>query len=161
MENILNAFGAFKNFFANFNTAFTESDTMLFIVVWGLYIGIMIAIVLALISRTSSHRLVAALVRENASDPSSGKSFDALGIKKNFINKYIIRKNSPLRKYIKYNGEEMYLPEDKREAAQKRFSEEKSPVFTLIISAVVLFLIACFALTYIPQMISAYSNIGK
>lgn len=161
MEYLANAYSALKDFIANFNMAVTSSDTKLFIIVWGIYLGVMAAIVLSLISRVYSHRLVSALVREKAADPSSARSFESLGIKKSFIYSIIFRKSSPLRKYVKYNGTEMYLPEDKRIGAELRFSEEKHPIVTLVLSAIVFFVIACLALVFIPEMISAYSKIGK
>lgn len=146
---------------AFFNSAFNSSDTMILLIVWGIYIGLMAGIALSLVTRVYSHRLVGALLREKASDPSSARSFEQLGIKKNFIYKLIFRKDGPLRKYIKYNGKEMYLPEEKRIGAELRFSEERHPIMTFVFAAIVLFAVACFAAVYIPQLISAYAEIGK
>ena len=161
MENFTYLLNACDRFFINFRTAFTERDTMIFIIVCGIAIGFLIASALSITVRVYSHKLVSALIREKAHDPSSARSFEDLGLKRGLVYRSIFRNNSPLRKYIKYNGTEMYLPEEKTADAAKRFSEEKNPVLTFIIAVVVVIIAAALAIIYIPQFISAYSNIGK
>lgn len=131
------------------------------LVIWCIYLGIMIAVVLSLVSRVYSHRLVAALIRSGAQSPDTAKSFGALNLRKNLIYRYIIRKNSPLRKYIKYNGSEMYIPEDRRIGAELRFSEERHPIMTLVFSAIVFFIAASLVIIYLPQFLDVYKTIGK
>ena len=150
-----------KEFTEFFNTAFNSTDSMITLIVWGVYIGVMIGIALALVTRVHSHKLVGALIREKAGDPSTARSFEQLGIKKSLIYRIVFRKDGPVRKYVKFNGREMYIPEDKRIGAELRFSEERHPIMTFVFAAIVFFAAAMFASAYIPQLLEAYSKIGK
>lgn len=139
--------------------AFNSSEKALVFVVWGIYIGVLVGLILSLVSRVYSHRLVSALIREKAVDPGSAKTLGSLGLGKAFILRPMMKKGAPLRKYIKSNGREMYLPEEKRIGAEIRFSREKHPILTFILAAVAFFFIACLVIYFLPQLIGAYKNI--
>lgn len=131
------------------------------LIVWGIYVGVLIAIVLSLVSRVYSYKLIYALICAKAFDRESAQTFQDLGIKNLFIYKLIFRRSSPLRKYIKYDGKEMYLPEERRIGAEVRFSKERHPVMTFVFAAVALFIVACFVIVLLPQILDAYRTVWQ
>ena len=79
--------------FENFNIDVNGST--MYIIVWGLYIGIMIGVLGALITRVYSSRLITALVKAGASDPDSAVRIDDLDVKGKAFIKYMLRPGIP------------------------------------------------------------------
>lgn len=154
-----------KEFFTLLIAAIKESDSSLVVAVWGICGGILLAVVVSLIARTSSHRLVSAVMRAGAVDRASAKSLGELGLKKAPFVKLWSRDGSAVMKYLSKttdeNGvERLYLTEEKRIGAELRFSRERHPIVSFILAAVVLFAVAVAALYLIPDLVNAYSGIG-
>lgn len=162
------------------------------IIVWGIYIGVMIAIVLSVITRINLNKMISRIIRSKADEMPAAKTLSELKLENNIILKGMLKPTSPLMKYLKLSNREeavtnsasgfksfwykkilgndlpekidlskakFYLPEDKRIAAEFRFSKEKLPVLTVVLSALILFAVACFALKLVPQYITSLENI--
>ena len=141
-----------------FDFSFVGGKPSLPLVVWAVYVGVMIAVLLALVSRVTSHRIVYALLSAKSDTRDSAKQSSELGFGKNPIYKYILRKSSPLRKYVKSCENGLYLPEEKRIGAELRFSREKHPIMTFVFAAVLFFAAGCLIIVFLPQIIDAYKS---
>lgn len=151
----------------------TAPDPTLTLLIWGLYAGALIGIVISLITRRSTYKAVSAIIKAKAADRDSAQTIAQLGLDGSFFAKRALRPSSPVLKYVKafrtkteekhknkYDGVRFYLPEENRIGAEVRFREERHPVMTLIIAAIVLFIVAFLAIRFVPQFIEVYSNIG-
>jgi len=175
--------------FENFNIDVNGSTMQ--VIVWGLYIGIMIGVFGALITRFYSNRIITALVKAGATDPDSAVCIDDLDVKGKAYIKYLLRpgtslsrileisnkdefpkqRHSELKKFwhehflseeipesIPFDVAKFYLPEEKRIAAELRFTVEEHPVRNFILAAIGLFAVACFAVFAIPELLTMFDN---
>ncbi len=153
----------------------TTPDPMLTLLIWGLYVGAMIGILFSLITRVGTYKAVNAVINAKATDRESARTLAQLGLEGKYFAKRALRPSSPVLKYVKavrsrtdekreskskFDGVLFWLPEEKRIGAEVRFREERHPVMTFIIAAVLLFIVACLAIRLVPQFIEVYSNIG-
>lgn len=153
----------------------TAPDQTLTLLIWGLYVGALIGILISLITRRSTHKAVSAIIKAKASDRDSARTIAQLGLDGSFFAKMALRPSSPVLKYVKavrsrtdekrkskskFDGVLFWLPEEKRIGAEVRFREERHPVMTFILAAVILFVAAFLAIKFVPQFIEVYSNIG-
>ncbi len=175
--------------FENFNIDVNGSS--MYIIVWGLYIGIVLGVLFALITRVHANRLITALVKAGAVDETHAVRIDDLDIRGKALIKYMLRPGTALARTVvisnpeefpvkehskfsrfwheKFLSEEIpektpfdvakfYLPEEKRIAAELRFTVEKHPVRSFILAAVGLFAVACFAVFAIPELLTMFDN---
>ena len=175
--------------FENFNI--DVNGASMYIIVWGLYIGIMLGVLFALITRVYSGRLIAALVKAGATDADHAVRIDDLDIKGKAIVKYMIRPGTVLSRTLEisnrdefpaaehskfskfwhekflseeipekipYETAKFYLPEEKRIAAELRYTVEEHPIRNFIFAAVGLFAVACFAVFAIPELLTMFDN---
>lgn len=148
-------------------------DPMLTLLIWGLYAGALIGILISLITRRGTHKAVSAIMKANAVDRDSACTISQLGLDGSYFAKRALRPSSPVLKYVKashptaeekgknkYDGVRFWLPEENRIGAEVRFREERRPVMTFILAAVILFAAAFLAIKFVPQFIEVYSSIG-
>lgn len=151
----------------------TSPDPMLTLLIWGLYAGALIGILISLITRRGTHKAVSAIVKAKAVDRDSARTIAQLGLDGSYFAKRALRPSSPVLKYVKafrpaagekgkhkYDGVRFWLPEENRIGAEVRFREERRPVMTFILAAVILFAAAFLAIRFVPQFIEVYSSIG-
>lgn len=175
--------------FENFNI--DVNGTSMYVIVWGLYIGIMLGVLFALITRVYSARLISALVKAGASDPGHAVRIDDLPVRGKALIRYLLKpgsvllrtvecanreefpevKHSALKKFwhekflssevpekIPFDLAKFYIPEERRIAAELRFTVEEHPVRNFILAAVGLFAVACFAVFAIPELLTMFDN---
>ena len=92
--------------FENFNIDVNGST--MYIIVWGLYIGIMIGVLGALITRVYSSRLITALVKAGASDPDSAVRIDDLDVKGKAFIKYMLRPGTALNRILEVSNRDEF-----------------------------------------------------
>ena len=107
--------------FENFNI--DVNGASMYIIVWGLYIGIMLGVLFALITRVYSGRLIAALVKAGANDPSTAVRIDDLDLKGKAIVKYMIRPGTVLSRSLEIANRDEF-PEVRHSAIRKFWHEK-------------------------------------
>lgn len=129
--------------------------------------GILAAVLAALILRVYHHRIVKALVRNEASGLDSARTLGELGLGNSRFIRRLLRPGTPLGKIIGVENEEeqtkkgptdaarLYLPEEKRIGAELRFSEERHPVITFIVFAVLITAATVFVMNFLPGILGA------
>lgn len=85
---------SFENFSIDVN------GSSMYIIVWGLYIGIVLGVLGALITRVYSSRLITAIVKAGASDEEHAVRIDDLDIKGKGIIKYMLKPGSALSRTL-------------------------------------------------------------
>lgn len=168
---------SFNNFDIDVN-----GSSMLFLI-WAIYAGIVIGVLLSMICRVYAHRIVKAAVDKGADSEANAKTVEELGLGKGWIVRRMLRADSGLRKVLccaneqefpqpktsKWFGERVqktpfdtakfYLPEERRVTAEVRFPEESHPVRNFILAAAVLFVVAFLAVTVIPELLTMTDNL--
>lgn len=114
--------------FENFNIDVNGST--MYIIVWGLYIGIMIGVLGALITRVYSSRLITALVKAGASDPDSAVRIDDLDVKGKAFIKYMLRPGTALNRILEVSNRDEFPVKEHSKLAKswhEKFLSEEIP----------------------------------
>lgn len=77
-------------------------DPMLTLLIWGLYAGALIGILISLITRRGTHKAVSAIMKANAVDRDSACTISQLGLDGSYFAKRALRPSSPVLKYVKH-----------------------------------------------------------
>jgi hypothetical protein len=154
-------------YFENFDIDVNSSSML--VVILGLAVGMLIAIILSLIFKSVSGKVVKALVSCGARDADSAKTVEELGLGKVKFLKSVLKPGSALYKAIActsdeekkldYNSARFYLPEEKRISAEVRFAEEKHPVRTGVLAVLLVTAVAVFAIFIIPELLTMLDNL--
>lgn len=136
-----------------------------------IFIGIVIASVMAVFDRTYIGRLVRRLLRKNAKDSASALLLSECGYPRNpFIRLALRRSGSTLRKVVSCTSDKpvlksedfasarFYIPEDKAFEAEERFSAKNNGIFTVIIVAAVMFFALTLAVRYFPKIVELFNK---
>ncbi|MBQ8334345.1 MAG: hypothetical protein IJX93_11300 [Clostridia bacterium] len=107
--------------FENFDIDVNGSS--MYVIVWGLYIGIMIGVLGALITRVYSARLISALVKCGATDAEHAVTLDSLDIKGKSMIRHMLKPGSVLYRTVECANREEF-PEQKH-SGLKKFWHEK------------------------------------
>lgn len=154
------------------------SASSLEVIVWGICIGIVLATLLSVLYKCFTAPFIKALIKAEAFDEARAKTLREL----NFSGKWYIKnelkyQSKAMRRYVvpvvdgdSSQGADLtakkvdvetarfYLPEDKKIEAEIRFTEAKNPVFTIVITAVLVFAAAVFAMTAAPELMQMLQN---
>lgn len=112
------------------------------LVIIGLCIGIFLAALYSVYQRTVPGGIVRALLKAEALSPEAAKSLAELGLGRNPLCSFEIKRNAMLGRFLRaVDGEEgeeprYYIPEEQKYAADVRFERGGNPVVTLVLSAV-------------------------
>lgn len=159
------------NIYLKDTVKFIPSDEfMLYLIVIGIAIGLMIGVIISYVNRVNSYRLVKALVAEGANTPESAKRVDELNVRGKGIIKGLLKDGKLLRKVvyavISENSKKIdprvaafYIPEEKRIAAEVRYSREGMSPPALIITLIVIAAAAVGAMYVIPELITMAGNV--
>ncbi len=171
----------YKNFDMDIN------GSALPIIVWGIWAGVLLGVLAALVCRSCTGGLVHRLKKAGASDKSCAKTLGELGIKHKWLTILMLGENSSMHRYIKianeseisrtYSGKlariwfeniagqplrlaeaRFYLPEESRIEAETRYTHEKNPIRSFVLAAIVLTGAALFAAYAIPELLVMVDN---
>lgn len=145
-----------------------NSSSMLIIVV-GIAIGLVIGVVSTVITKSTSGKIVHALLEAGAVDVSSAKTIAELGLAKvPFVKsslkpgaavfKAVASTAEPDTTKINWNETRFFLPEEKRISAETRFPKEHHPVMTGVFAVVLIAAVAFFAVFIIPELLTMLDN---
>ena len=145
--------------------------------IWGLYVGIVAAAIIASLSRFAAGSAVRALLAEGATDKQSAKTADELGLsalgrralRGSLCGKLFLLANGldaeipPKRKRSVYRNKKLdmkiarfYLPKDKEYEALDRFPERS---FVGLIAAIILLTVFFIALhIFLPSIVNMFIN---
>ena len=76
------------------------NGSMLPLIIWGLYIGIVCGALGSILFRVYSSKIVKALISQSACDESSAKTLAELGLRDNFLFRYYLKDDSVLRRSV-------------------------------------------------------------
>ena len=83
-----------------FYTAFTPGSTPYFYLLWGLFIGILLAFFYTVLQRVTVGQLIRALKKQGASTASTAQTLSALGLSKRFYLHFLLAHDRTLRKMV-------------------------------------------------------------
>lgn len=83
-----------------FYTAFTPGSTPYFYLLWGLFIGILLAFFYTVLQRVTIGQLIRALKKQGANTASTAKTLSALGLGKRFYLHFLLAHDRTLRKTV-------------------------------------------------------------
>lgn len=106
-----------------FRTAFSPGATPYFYVLWGLFIGLLLATAVIVVYKAAVGRLVKALKRAAATSPETAKSLAELGFSAGSPLRFLLRKGSTLRRVIYQVGDEPIAVPKGAEATKKATTE--------------------------------------
>lgn len=108
---------SFENFSIDVN------GSAMYVIVWGLYIGIMIGVLGALITRRYSGRLISALVRAGATEPDKAVRIDDLDVKGKAFIRFMLRPGTALSRILEVSNWDEFPAV--QHSALKKFWHEK------------------------------------
>ncbi len=143
---------------------FTVSAKTLTVLVWSLCAGILLAAVYMLYQKTVPGGVVRAILAAQALSPESAKTAGELGISSRLARHELCR-NITLKRMVRRvekDGEETryYIPEEEKYRADVRYEKEgRSPAATLLLTAVLTFLLGLLLLRLLPVFLSVADNL--
>lgn len=162
----------YKNFDINILNA---NDGSLEILLWSIYIGITLGVLLSILYRVYTGSFIHAVVEAGALDEEHAVSLAELNFRGKWYIKRLLRPEDTLgRIFMRIGGDagdtkhpekidfasaRFYLPEDRRIGAETRFVVEKRPVRTFILAAVVLFAVFFAATVFLPELLQMLDNL--
>ena len=171
----------YKNFNVDIN------GTTLPMIVWGIWAGVLIAIIFAVTIRAFTGSLISRLKSSDATTPDKAKTICELGVSA-ILAALFMRDTSSVMRYVKIaNREEasysnglngknwkltirivgrsfslkrakLYLPEENRIGAETRYVCEEHPVRSVVIATIVLTAGAVFATYALPELLLMLDN---
>ena len=171
--------------YQNFNVDI--NGEVLPIMVWGIWAGVLIAIVMALALRTFTGTFVKRIKLHGATSEAHAKTLSELGISA-IVASFFLTDTSSVLRYIKIanpdeadlansvNGKKwkfaikimgrsysfktakFYLPEENRIGAETRYPEEAHPLRSFVIAVVILTVGAVFAAYALPELLLMLDN---
>lgn len=162
-----------KTYYYN-NFDINVNDGSLEVLLWSIYIGITLGVLLSILYRVYTGSFVRAIVEAGALDEEHAVSLSELSFRGKWYVKRLLRPEDTLgrifmriggdaadRKHpqkIDFGAARFYLPEERRIGAETRFVVEKSPVRTFIIAAVLLFAVFFAATVFLPELLQMLDN---
>ena len=170
------------------NFDFDVNNGALDVLLWSIYAGIVIGVLASLIYRVSTHSFVSAIIKAGALDEQNAVTLDSLDFRgKWYIKRQLRAGNSFSRLFVCTNADtfpkkqrsafgrfflgnedisvipfetaKFYLPEERRIAAELRFTEEKAPVRTFVLCAAILAVVIAAATVFVPELLQMLDNL--
>ena len=161
------------------NFAFGEGFLSIQIIIFGIFVGVLIASFSIIFIKTTLGKLVRALLAKEAYDPENAQTLAACGLERHFFIRYALRHGYTLRRVVRCVEEEniekpesekgeklpnlsechFYIPEKDRYAAQMRFNEKGSGygTFFFVLLGCVIAILLIFA--FLPQLVTFLDNV--
>lgn len=147
----------------------TLTGTGWMVAVAAIAVGIIVAVAAALVIRVWHYRIVKAFVDHGADDIPTAKTLGEVGLGNKWLIRRMTRPGTPLGKTLACANEEelpkkgkerfaaarLYLPAEKKDAAELRFTKEKHPIATFVITLVLVAAAAVFVIKFIPEILGA------
>lgn len=150
----------------------TLTGTGWMVAVAAIAVGIIVAVAAALVIRVWHYRIVKAFVDHGADDIPTAKTLGEVGLGNRWLIRRMTRPGTPLGKTLACANEEelaelpkkakvraesarLYLPAEKKDAAELRFTKEKHPIATFVITLVLVAAAAVFVIKFIPNILGA------
>ncbi|MGN1408614.1 MAG: hypothetical protein ACI4XJ_00395 [Eubacteriales bacterium] len=86
-----------------------------------------------------------------------GFTGESAGGLRKFWHEKFIRDDNPVK--FDFGTAKFYLPEEKRISAELRFTEEKHPVRSFVLSAVLITAVCIFAIYAVPELLTMFDNL--
>jgi len=140
--------------------------TTLNIIVWSIFIGFFIAIIITLYNDMVSGSVVRGLLKKKAFSKENAIQASDIGCKKGVL-KFSLRISSTLRKIVctadgassnEPNGVKLYIPQQYIKKAESLYGTKGISVKSIILAVIALFILALLALTFIPDLIQMLTN---
>ena len=135
--------------------------SQVYLVLQGLFIGVIIAVLVVAYNKLFIGRFVKALIKAEANHPAFAKSFSDLNIKKNFLYKLALRRGGTLTKVVarlENDADKYYIPEDNIYRAGRLYGGKDVDVLLLAAVLVLLFLFFGILLLYFPFFLELVTN---
>ena len=136
------------------------------VVLWSMFIGLIIGALAMLYNKKVGGAVVRKLFDEKAALPEQAMTLKQMGLEKNFLVRFALRKGSGLRKVVlsteqdaKVTDETLfYLPEEKYSRAALQYDNDGTSVLTVFF-AIVLFAIMMIGVkTIVPYLMQMLKN---
>lgn len=164
-------FGNYKNF------TFTTQGTTLSRIVFAIMIGCILAAVAAVYHRRYLGKVIRQLIKYNSVDEEHARTLVELGLaRKWLLRRTLARRESALRKYLRYVGEpenpdprvrehihldeaRFYVPAHLKDAAAVRYEAKGSDIPSLILTVLVCLVGGVLLLRLLPVVLRAADNL--
>lgn len=165
----------FEALWNDFNEAFgdtvslgTNTVTTLNIIVWSLFIGFVLAIIITVFNKIVVGRFVRKLIEKEAFSEESALSLSDIGCKNIYL-KFALRKKGTLRHIVyaakgdiktsvKTEKAKFYIPEKTQKKAESIYGKKDITAKTVILSVIALLIVSMAALYFIPDLITMLKN---
>ena len=137
-------------------------ETSIISVVFGVFVGLIIACVLSFLNIQILGECVRRLLSQNANTPESAKSLAELNLRNIWLFKLALRKQGTFR-HIVYESPSQegvfYIDEKNIYRAERNYVDRKISLFQLIILVLVLFISMIIIAHFIPEIIGFATNL--
>ena len=135
------------------------------IVMQGFFMGAVIAVLAVAYNKLVIGKFVKALIKFEAVHPAFAKTFDEIGVKRNFFFNFALRAKGSLRKLVyELDGEGKkgyyYIPEDKLYRAGRLYGGKDVDALMVAAVIIVLFIFFTIALMAMPAILDQVSNLA-
>ena len=156
----------------NFTELFTEADMTLELVLWSMFFGLILGAFAMLYQKKVGGAVVRKLFDEKAALPGQAMTLKEMGLDKNFLVRFSLRRGSGLRKVVLSTEENakvtdetrFYLPEEKYPRAALQYDNNGTSVLTVFF-AIVLFAVMMIGIKtivpYLTQMLKNFIDMVK
>ena len=128
------------------------ADTLI-LIVYCLCGGILLAFVWSIITKAIYGKLIDELIKNECEDLLSAKTFEELGIKKNFLIENALKKNHTLDRLLCEDNSRYYLPKENKLKAQCLYGRERISVVSIIVTFLLFIAIVLVCNYIIPNII--------
>lgn len=160
----------------------TGSEMSLELVIWSMFAGIVAASFMAVYNRRVTGKIVRLLYSRDAHSPSASLTLNELGLSRNMLVRWSLRKTGVLRKVVfdfdPFAGNSMcravnpknrrrdlgrmrfYIPPEADERAEMMYIREGTTIFTALLSVALFLAIVLFCLAVIPGLKELLDNLS-
>ncbi len=147
------------SFFAQNHAALSASMVSIPLLVWALYAGFVIGVLVMYYNKTILGKAIRALLEKGAIGEENARTSEELGIARSALILHSIHKGT-LGRYIRIlppsdenSAERYFLNEEDRIRAELRYSNKGSDLYVVIMALVIFLLIAFLAARYLPMLL--------
>ncbi len=153
-------------------TLWSITDSTLEKVIWALFAGVVVAILLTWYNINYLGKPIRALCKRRAYKAENSYTLAQLGLDKPLIRRALSKKSSTLRKLIYCTSDKgvlnradfatvgFYIPEHQKERAQLRYKTKHTNLLTVIIGILLMLVAVALCLRFFPYIVEEYSNLG-
>ncbi len=150
----------------NLTKLLTEADMSLDLVLWSMFIGIVIGALAIFYNKKIGGAVVRKLFDEKSTDPSTAMTLTQMGLQKNFLIRFALRRGSGLRKVVLSVEEDakvtdetaFYLPEEKYPRAALQYDNNGTSIFTVFLAVILFAVMILIIRALMPDMLQLVKN---